>query len=79
MNNVIKEIAFAADKHRNQRRKNVDASPYINHPIALADVLANEGDIEDENVLVAAVLHGTIEATETTAHELNHASGWQLR
>lgn len=63
-------MAFAADKHRNQRRKDADASPYINHPIALADVLANEGDIEDENVLVADVLHDTIEDTETTTNEL---------
>ena len=39
---IIKATRFAADKHRNQRRKDVDASPYINHPIALASVLANE-------------------------------------
>jgi guanosine-3',5'-bis(diphosphate) 3'-pyrophosphohydrolase len=70
MNNVIKAMAFAADKHRNQRRKDEEASPYINHPIALANVLANEAGIEDEEVLVAAVLHDTIEDTETTAHEL---------
>ena len=38
-----KAVAFAADKHRNQRRKDAEASPYINHPIALANVLANEG------------------------------------
>jgi guanosine-3',5'-bis(diphosphate) 3'-pyrophosphohydrolase len=33
---IIKAADFAAFKHRNQRRKDVDASPYINHPIALA-------------------------------------------
>lgn len=38
----VKAVAFAAEKHRNQRRKDADASPYINHPIALANVLANE-------------------------------------
>jgi len=47
----IKAVTFAAEKHRNQRRKDADASPYINHPIALANVLANEGGIEDPNVL----------------------------
>ena len=41
MNTIIKAIAFAADKHRDQRRKDAEASPYINHPIALADILAN--------------------------------------
>ncbi|KVR67588.1 phosphohydrolase [Burkholderia vietnamiensis] len=70
MNKLVAAIAFAADKHRNQRRKDEDASPYINHPIALADVLANEAGIDDERVLVAAVLHDTIEDTETTEQEL---------
>ena len=70
MNRVISAISFAADKHRNQRRKDIEASPYINHPIALANILANEAGIEDEKVLVAAILHDTIEDTETTAQEL---------
>ncbi|MEB2486336.1 HD domain-containing protein [Burkholderia multivorans] len=70
MNKLIAAIAFAADRHRNQRRKDEEASPYINHPIALADVLANEVGIEDERVIVAAVLHDTIEDTETTEQEL---------
>jgi len=66
----IKAVAFAAEKHRDQRRKDADASPYINHPIALAHVLANEGGIQDLSVLCAAILHDTIEDTETTADEL---------
>ena len=39
MKRLIAAIAFAAEKHRNQRRKDAEASPYINHPIALANVL----------------------------------------
>lgn len=70
MNLLIKATAFAAYKHRNQRRKDADASPYINHPIVLADVLANEGNVEDETVLIAAILHDTIEDTETSKDEL---------
>ena len=71
----IKAVAFAAEKHRNQRRKDADASPYINHPIALANVLANEGGIQDLSVLCAAILHDTIEDTETTADELEGLFG----
>jgi len=40
--------------------------PYINHPIALANILANEGGITDATVIVAALLHDTVEDTETT-------------
>jgi (p)ppGpp synthase/HD superfamily hydrolase len=39
---LLKAIAFAADKHRHQRRKDAEASPYINHPIGVATVLATE-------------------------------------
>ena len=66
----VKALAFAADKHQNQRRKNLGAMPYINHPIALANVLVNEGGVMDVKVLCAAALHDTIEDTGTTAQEL---------
>ena len=71
----VKAVAFAADKHRDQRRKDAEASPYINHPIALANVLANEGGVDDVTVLCAAVLHDTIEDTETTPEELQAIFG----
>lgn len=74
----VKAVAFAADKHRNQRRKDADASPYINHPIALASVLANEGGVTDAAVLCAAVLHDTLEDTETTPQELTAIFGPQI-
>lgn len=75
---LVKAVAFAADQHRNQRRKDADASPYINHPIALANVLANEGGVQDVTVLCAAVLHDTIEDTQTTADELRALFGDQV-
>jgi GTP diphosphokinase / guanosine-3',5'-bis(diphosphate) 3'-diphosphatase len=74
---IIRASAFAADKHRNQRRKDADASPYINHPIALANTLAQAG-IGDPMVLVAALLHDTIEDTDTTADELAGVFGPEI-
>jgi len=71
-------LAFAADKHRAQRRKDKEASPYINHPIALADVLVNEGGIDDMVALSAAVLHDTIEDTQTTYEELQQRFGKEV-
>ena len=72
---VLKAAEFAAEKHRHQRRKDAHASPYINHPIQLAKLLANEGGIADPDVLCAALLHDTIEDTETTADELRTLFG----
>jgi len=75
---VVAASAFAAHKHRDQRRKGRDASPYINHPIAVANVLANEAGILDAVVLAAALLHDTIEDTDTTSEELNAAFGPEI-
>ena len=75
---VLKAVAFAAEKHRDQRRKDAEASPYINHPIALANVLVNEGGVTDTDVICAALLHDTIEDTETTEAELRAAFGGEI-
>ena len=72
---VLQALAFAADKHRDQRRKDAAASPYINHPIALASVLVREGGVADPDVLAAALLHDTVEDTQTTPAELRSAFG----
>ena len=72
MNNqlILKAAHFAAQKHRDQRRKDKEVSPYINHPISVAKIISEIGNIEDPEVLAAALLHDTIEDTETTVDEL---------
>jgi GTP diphosphokinase / guanosine-3',5'-bis(diphosphate) 3'-diphosphatase len=72
---LIKAADFAAFKHRRQRRKDAEASPYINHPLALARVLKLEAGVDDVEVLVAAILHDTVEDTETTTEELAREFG----
>lgn len=42
---LLKAAAFAAEKHANQRRKDRARTPYINHPLAVARVLAEEGGV----------------------------------
>lgn len=76
---LLKALAFSADKHRSQRRKDVEASPYINHPIDVATLLAETGGITDITTLVGAILHDTIEDTETTAEELEQHFGHEVR
>ena len=72
---LLKTLSFAAHKHRDQRRKDVEASPYINHPISLASILCNEAHITDVEVICGALLHDTVEDTDTTFDELNAEFG----
>ena len=72
---LLKAIHFAADKHRDQRRKDVHASPYINHPISVAQILSDEGQVKDIEVLAAAILHDTVEDTETEFTDLESEFG----
>lgn len=76
---LLKAIAFAAEKHRHQRRKDPEASPYINHPIDLANLLVQEAGVRDTTVLIAAILHDTLEDTETTPDELGRIFGGEIR
>ena len=72
---VLKAMAFVIWKHRDQRRKDAEASPYINHPIALAEVLWHEGGVRDPVIIAAALPHDTVEDTETTPEERSGAFG----
>jgi guanosine-3',5'-bis(diphosphate) 3'-pyrophosphohydrolase len=76
---ILKAVSFAAGKHRTQRRKDSDSSPYINHPIEVAEVLATVGGVTDIDILRAAVLHDTIEDTQTTASELDYVFNPAIR
>jgi len=76
---LIKATAFAARKHKDQRRKDDASSPYINHPVSLADVLVHEGGVTDLPTIAAALLHDTIEDTETTAEEIEVHFGATIR
>ena len=76
---ILKALNFAAQKHKDQRRKDAAASPYINHPIGLANILCNEGYVTEIEVICAALLHDTIEDTQTTAEELDVEFGPSIR
>src|SRR6187455_32865 len=76
METVLQAAAFAAEKHRKQRRKDIE-TPFINHPIQLAYILV-QADIEDPVVLAAALLHDTIEDTQTTHDEIEIVFGHEV-
>ncbi|CAG8512933.1 8692_t:CDS:2 [Paraglomus brasilianum] len=74
---LITTIDFAAKKHVKQRRKDSDATPYINHPIGVAKILVDAG-VTDVATLQAAVLHDTVEDTNTTFEELEEYFGKEV-
>lgn len=76
---LVKATNFAAIKHRNQRRKDPQETPYINHPIGVAEILCNEAGITDIDVLIAAILHDTVEDTDTSFEEIGEAFGPVIR
>lgn len=66
---LLQAIAFAGNKHRTQRRKD-GVTPYLNHTLHVALLLAEVGGISDSEILAAAVLHDTVEDTDTTPGEI---------
>lgn len=72
---LLQAARFAAVKHISQKRKGNDEAPYINHPLEVANLLANVGKVEDYDVLIAAILHDTVEDTETTREEIAEKFG----
>lgn len=75
MGMLLDAVAFAAVKHQDQRRKGNRHLPYINHPVRVTEILWSVGGVRDMTTLLAALLHDTLEDTETTASEIESRFG----
>jgi guanosine-3',5'-bis(diphosphate) 3'-pyrophosphohydrolase len=71
---LLKALEFAAERHRKQFRKGTDRTPFINHPIQVANLLANEADESDPILLASAILHDVIEDTVDSISERDELS-----
>ena len=78
MNLILKATKFSALKHQDQKRKD-GKTPYVIHPISVAMILSEIGGIDDEEILSAALLHDTIEDTDTTVDEIDREFGSKIR
>lgn len=72
---VLKAVEYAAKKHEGQVRKDAEKTPYIIHPIGVAELLWDVGEIRSSNVLCAALLHDTLEDTDATEQEISTLFG----
>ena len=75
---ILKAIRFSAEKHNDQRRKDSRSSPYINHPIQVAEMLWTVGGVRDVKLLLASILHDTIEDTDTSPDEIRMEFGEEV-
>jgi len=78
LDRLLEAIDFAARKHQNQVRKDQCSSPYITHPLSVAQVIWQTGGVEAMHILIAAILHDTIEDTDTTEGEIREQFGEEI-
>ncbi len=76
---LLEATDFAARKHARQRRKDAEATPFINHPITVTALLTRVAEVTDLCTLQAALLHDTVEDTETSPEELEQVFGTEVR
>ncbi|MHC1590919.1 MAG: HD domain-containing protein [Candidatus Helarchaeales archaeon] len=72
MNSFDKALDFARKKHAGQVRK-ISEIEYVTHPIAVANILKDKSC--NETLLIAALLHDTLEDTNTTYKEIKDLFG----
>jgi (p)ppGpp synthase/HD superfamily hydrolase len=72
---ILGAARFAAERHAGQKRKGLAKEPYINHLIEVAELIAASSEKLDANLVMAGLLHDTIEDTDTTAQELEERFG----
>jgi (p)ppGpp synthase/HD superfamily hydrolase len=75
LQSVLAAAHFAAQKHASQRRKGIAAEPYINHLIEVADLVSRSLTEPDTNLLIAALLHDSIEDAGVTREEITEIFG----
>jgi (p)ppGpp synthase/HD superfamily hydrolase len=72
---LVRAWRFAADAHTDQKRKGERGEPYVNHLSEVAQLVAEATDGEDPDLVIAAVLHDTVEDTGVTAEDLRREFG----
>ena len=69
---LTKALVFAAEAHRNQRRKGAAQEPYLNHLIEVLDLVVQVTDGVDMDVVIAALLHDVVEDTAANSRRCRY-------
>lgn len=72
---ILDALTYAAQCHQFQTRKNAKKTPYITHPIGVAESIITVGKVYDADVIIAALLHDTIEDTQATFQDIRSRFG----
>ncbi len=67
---ILDAAHFAALKHAGQKRKGAAGEPYINHLLEVAELVSGALTSPDPNLVIAALLHDSVEDAGVTADEL---------
>ncbi|MGC2697719.1 MAG: HD domain-containing protein [Candidatus Angelobacter sp.] len=72
---ILEAARFAAQKHAQQKRKGANGEPYVNHLLEVAQLIAGSSDVLDTELVMAGLLHDTVEDTGVTPQELEERFG----
>lgn len=72
---LARAYRFAAQAHVNEKRKGERQEPYINHLVEVAELVAGATDGDDIDLIVAALMHDTVEDTQVTPADLTREFG----
>lgn len=72
---ILQAAVFASQKHARQKRKGAAGEPYVNHLLEVAQLVSSALTEPDPNLVIAALLHDTVEDTGVTAQELAERFG----
>ncbi|MES2200572.1 MAG: HD domain-containing protein [Chlamydiota bacterium] len=67
---ILQAVSFAAEKHKSQFRKNANKTPYVIHPIGVANHIVSIGNVYEVDVVIAALLHDVMDGTDATYEEI---------
>lgn len=72
---ILGAAIYAMEKHKSQVRSNPKKTPYIIHPIEVADLVVKVGKVYDKDVLITALLHDVMDDTAVTFEEIGSLYG----